>query len=601
MNNRLSLIAAVLIAAVISIASFRESWDGLLRWDVAGYYSYLPATFIYDDIKHEKSEVWDALWKKYEISPSQYQFHEIENRTSKVDQYPAGMSVMYSPAFAIGHIMADEKDGFSSAYRNAIGLWSVLIAAVGIFFLRKILLYFFNDGLSALVLLLICGATNYYIQITMGLLTPHNYLFTLYAIYLWNVIRWFETKSFSNMIGLSIALGLACLSRPTEIIALLIPLFWTGNAKAVILELWNERRTQLITAFSILLGIGALQFTYWKITTGHFLFMSYANPAEGLDFLYPHTLDFLFSFRKGWLIYTPLAWIAMLAFIPLFKNRMNVRWSLLLFFLINIYVISSWSNWWYAQSYSQRPMVQSLPVMAILLGFALQWIWRLKAAKWPLTIVTVLVSVLTVFQSWQYKEGILDQWRMTKEYYFAVFGKAEKPEGADELLMVARPFDGSQEVFDKEKYKSLETLSFAQLMPEELDSTILVNGQEYKVDALFPEHPYTKAIGRKFKEYTDKDHLWLTIEADVFFGETSKPEELLLVASAEHSGKAYGYRTYALADSSYKPGEWNTIRVNYLTPEMRIRKDLLRNFLWYRGQGKVYCKDIRITPFERTK
>ena len=93
----------------------------------------------------------------------------------------------------------------------------------------------------------------------------------------------------------------------------------------------------------------------------------------------------------------------------------------------------------------------------------------------------------------------------------------------------------------------------------------------------------------------------MTIEADVFFGENSKPEELLLVSSAEHSGKAYGYRTYALADSSYKPGEWNTIRVNYLTPEMRIRKDLLRNFLWYRGQGKVYCKDIRITPFERTK
>jgi hypothetical protein len=190
---------------------------------------------------------------------------------------------------------------------------------------------------------------------------------------------------------------------------------------------------------------------------------------------------------------------------------------------------------------------------------------------------------------------------MTKEYYFAVFGKTEKPDGADELLMVARPFDGSQEVFDKEKYQSLEALSFSQLMPEELDTIIVVNGQQCKVDALFPEHPYTKAIGKKFKEYTDEDHLWLTIEADVFFGENSKPEELLLVASAEHSGKAYGYRTYALADSLYKPGEWNTIRANYITPEMRIRKDLLRNFLWYRGQGKVYCKDIRITPFEKRK
>lgn len=593
MKNRLSFIAAVLLAAVISIASFKESWDGLLRWDVAGYYAYLPSLVIYDDVGYQDRELWDGLWKKYEISPTSYQFHEVEGRKERVDQYPAGMSVMYAPAFFAAHWFGNgEKDGFSYPYRTALGWWSIGIAVAGLFFLRKILLHFFTDVICALVMVLIVAATNYYIQISLGLLTPHNYLFTLYAFFLWMVIKWFDTYRLRYMVGLSLALALACLSRPTELIALLIPLFWKGNPRIVIRELWNEHRRALYTATAIMALVGCIQFVYWKKTTGHFVFMSYANPAEGLDFLYPHTLDFLFSYRKGWLIYTPLAWIALLGFVELFKNRMNVRWSLLVYLVVYIYVVSSWSNWWYAQSFSQRSMVQSLPVLALLLGFALQWISR-HSFKWLLMPLVGVIAVFTMFQQWQYKEGILEASRMTGPYYWAVFGKTEKPNGVDTLLLINRAFDGSEGQFLRYQYQESFSYSLRSLHPEEMDSVIAGMGTE-SLEFLNANHPYTKAIGRRFNECTSEDHLWLEIDAEVFFPDSAKVEDLLLVASAEHAGKSYGYRTYALADSVYQPGEWNTLHVEYLTPEMRIPRDKLRVFLWYRGDQQVYCRDVRV-------
>ncbi|MFZ4783830.1 MAG: hypothetical protein ACOYLH_00025 [Flavobacteriales bacterium] len=591
MKNRLSFIAAVLLAAVISIASFKESWDGLLRWDVAGYYAYLPSMVIYDDMGYEDRETWDKLWKKYEISPTPYQFHEVEGRKERVDQYPAGMSVMYTPAFFAAHWFGNgEKDGFSHPYRTALGWWSIGIAVLGIFFLRKVLLHFFSDAISSAVLVLIFSATNYYIQISQGLLTPHNYLFTLYAFYLWMVIKWFDTYRLRYMVGLSLTLALACLSRPTELIAILIPLFWKGSPRIVLRELWQNHRRPLYVASAIMVLVGCIQFIYWKKTTGHFLFMSYANPAEGLDFLYPHTLDFLFSYRKGWLIYTPLVWIAWLGFIEVFKNRTNIRWSLLVFFIVYIYVVSSWSNWWYAQSFSQRSMVQSLPVLAILLGFALQWMAR-QSARWIMYIGVTGITLFTIFQQWQYREGILEASRMTGPYYWAVFGQTEKPDGVDSLLLINRAFDGSQGRMERYKYQETHRYSLQSLHPEELDSVVAEMGT-VPLEILNADHPYTKAIGRRFSECTFEDHLWLEIDAEVYFPDSAKVEDLLLVASAEHAGKPYGYRTYAISESVHQPGQWNTLHVEYLTPEMRIPRDKLRVFLWYRGHQTVYCRDV---------
>ena len=111
-----------------------------------------------------------------------------------------------------------------------------------------------------------------------------------------------------------------------------------------------------------------MQLFYWKAAVGSYFVDAYFNPGEGFDWSAPHTLQVLFSFRKGWFIYTPLMLIATIAILLLRKRWPEAFPAVLVFFLVNLYVVSSWSCWWYADSFSSRAMTGSIAVMALPLA-----------------------------------------------------------------------------------------------------------------------------------------------------------------------------------------------------------------------------------------
>ncbi|HAD98304.1 MAG TPA: hypothetical protein DCG19_12915, partial [Cryomorphaceae bacterium] len=55
----------LLSAVVLALFFTSKFWksDQLISWDISLYYSYLPATFIYHDLKVEKPETM-AAWQK---------------------------------------------------------------------------------------------------------------------------------------------------------------------------------------------------------------------------------------------------------------------------------------------------------------------------------------------------------------------------------------------------------------------------------------------------------------------------------------------------------------------------------------------------------
>ena len=77
---------------------------------------------------------------------------------------------------------------------------------------------------------------------------------------------------------------------------------------------------------------------YWKIYAGTFIYDSYQNPGEGLDLMSPHTFSFLFSYQKGWLLYTPLMIFAFMGLIWVRKKKREMLFPLVLFLLVNIWV-----------------------------------------------------------------------------------------------------------------------------------------------------------------------------------------------------------------------------------------------------------------------
>jgi hypothetical protein len=599
---------ALLVSAWFAYTLFSKPIEGVMNWDVTGYYMYWPATVIYDDLEMKSTDWAEKLREKYDLSGTLYQFHGVEDKPGHVNQYSAGMAVIYTPAFWIGHWVAkatgQEQDGFSPPYQIAIAIWSLIIAIAGIWCLRLLLLRFFTDANASWIMLLVSFGTSYFIQIKHGLATPHNYLFFFYVLFILATIRWHEQQTSGNMARLAAVLGIMCLIRPTEFLAIFIALGWNARSladvKTKVRKLMGQQRKQLFVAVLVMFCIGLPQLLYWKFVTGHFLFMSYTNPGEGFDFLTPHTLDFLFSYRKGWFIYSPLMAVALVGFVYLWKKKRELFWGLAVFFIINLYITSSWSCWWYAQCFSQRAMVQSLPVMALLLGFAWLWFQELGLWKWILSAVTSLLFVLSVFFAWQYEHGILDQWRMTKDYFYAVFLKTDAvDEATKDLLLVPREFTGAMVFADSLKYTLTETDMYSLHFSDEMKSECAVDSvSKVKTETLNSEHAFTKALKRSYRDWTSKSHAWFKISAEVFMPENAKPEDVLLVSTADHKGP-YGYRTVAIADSAFKPNAWNTIRMEYLTPEVRSKKDDVAFYLWYRGQDSVFVKDVVVRKYER--
>jgi hypothetical protein len=124
--------------------------------------------------------------------------------------------------------------------------------------------------------------------------------------------------------------------------------------------------------FLLLFGVLALlvflpQLLYWHRQTGYWLFYSYGEKGS-FFFLRPRIADGLFSYRKGWLLYTPVMILA-LAGIPLLYKKYKLFFaSVAVTFILAVYVMFSFWCWWYGGSFGCRPHYRVLRVIGYSYG-----------------------------------------------------------------------------------------------------------------------------------------------------------------------------------------------------------------------------------------
>jgi len=355
--------------------------EATISYDVSGYYMYLPAAFIYEDLKEVK--FLDGIIEQYRPTGDPYQVftHESGN---KVMKYSIGQSVMYSPYFAIAHAWAKADpryppDGFSFPYQFLISMGSLVVSFLGLFWLMTVLRFYFRDGPVALTLLLIVFGTNYLNYAAIDGAMTHNNVFTLYALLLLTTHRFYVRATWSRALLIGLCIGLMALTRPTEIIAAVIPVLWgldfgRPNAIGNRLKFFGEHWFKLASAAAVTLAVGSIQLLYWKYVSGDWLVYSYQD--QGFDWLRPHLNEGLFSYKAGWLIYTPLMVFSLIGFYALFRRKAALFPALLLHSLLFIYVAFAWSVWWYGGSLGQRTMVQEYAVLAFpLTAFVTSIFW----------------------------------------------------------------------------------------------------------------------------------------------------------------------------------------------------------------------------------
>ena len=125
MKNKKSFFTLILLFIVIVLVRLNAVSENELTWDVFGYYLYLPATFIHHDFMLTDISWIHDVMKTHEISGTLYQLSRGPDGNTMYF-FLMGMSILYSPFFFIGHIIAyltdSPMDGFSEPYHTPLQL-----------------------------------------------------------------------------------------------------------------------------------------------------------------------------------------------------------------------------------------------------------------------------------------------------------------------------------------------------------------------------------------------------------------------------------------------------------------------------------------------
>jgi hypothetical protein len=423
------VISSLVIISVIWVSFNQALWKktAVIQHDTNNYYSYLPAYFYENDLS--LSFLDDTINKQLE---GRYYWPNRTTDGKPIIKMSMGMAISYLPFFAMAHVYAnisgDEVNGFSPPYHFAIHFSSLFYYMIGLLFLWKILRLHFNERISFLALFCISFATNvfYYLTIQSGL--SHIVGFAFIAMFVYYTIQWHQNFKWKYILALGLIGGFLTLVRPINFLIFILfavygILTWT-DFKNKCLLFWKHKEQFFLLCFSAFVMV-LPQLLYWKHVTGHYFFNSYIK--ERFYFDSPHVLNALFGFRKGWLIYTPIMVFSVIGFFKLKGAWKQHRFSFAFFMLIYIYVTFSWWCWWYGGSFSQRPMIDVYPILAIPLATFLSGISTQKRGLKRITIsCIVFFTALNLFQTMQAKYNIIHYDSMTFKNYIRIFGSTSR-------------------------------------------------------------------------------------------------------------------------------------------------------------------------------
>ena len=413
----------------ISTKKYRSG--DIIQWDVVSYYAYLPAIFIYKDlsfdfVKDLPDDFEGTIWP----IPMSNGIHTLK--------YSIGTAIMILPFFIVAHIYSSlagiEANGYTWPYHFFILVAAIFYLLAGLLYLRKVLLNYFSENIVVASLVILALGTNllYYSTIDPGM--SHIYSFFLFSAFLFHFTSFYQKEKWIDALSIGMFSALIVIVRPSNIFIFLFFLLYRGSygLKDWFNFLWRNR-SKLVVILLIGLALSFLQFSYWKYSTGNWLYDSYGE--ERFYFLKPHLIDGVFSYRKGWLVYTPLMTLALIGFFFLRKKVPKLFYPILVFTVLNIYIVFSWWCWWYGGGFGTRPLVESYALLSLPIAATVDRLWNSSILIKAISIVLVVFFIyLNIFQSRQYRIAQLHYESTSKELYWAVFLNNKWPENFEELL-----------------------------------------------------------------------------------------------------------------------------------------------------------------------
>lgn len=418
------LFAVICLWCTANIHWGKDHWHSVLQADAKGYFAYLPAVFIYQDLNY-------GFFDEIELDKYKHRNQYIDYREDvngrKTNKFYCGTALVLVPFFGAAHLhtkMLDlPADGFSKWYRLWVTIGAVFYLFLGLWWMERWLAAL-KLGPWARTLALLAGVfgTNlfYYSVGEPGI--SHVFSFAFVALFGWQATRYFQMPDRKHIPVMAFALAIIVLLRPINGMVILATPLLAGNWQnwyRGLLDLGRFGRST-IGAVVLALALLSIQLIIYRISAGQWLVYSYTE--EGFNFDKPQVFNFLFSYKKGFFLYTPMAALALVGWLFWWKTDRYraITWGA--FIAVVIYLLSSWWNWWYGGSFSARPMVEFLPFFIWLIAV----VWQHLSKQWQRWVWALLVVVtlgFTQFQTFQYRYELIHWDSMDQEKYWEIFGQ----------------------------------------------------------------------------------------------------------------------------------------------------------------------------------
>lgn len=415
-------VLALIVAALFNLTNSLHK--RVIGGDAQGYYAWLPTTLLYHQLTFD---VWaDSLASQTGYTYPPHYLNREGNHL--INKYTFGSALLMAPFFGVGHgvavVSGAATDGFSLPYVLFTSLAGLFFGLAGLWFVYKIARsYEASPALSFLVALALGLGTNLFHYAVMQPAMSHVYSFAAIAAFAWLIRREVTAApDDSNLWKAALVLGLIVAIRPVNgLVVLAVPFLADGLGQliAVFRRVFVFRYLWKIVVAGAVFPI--LLMVVWELQTGYKIFYSYKG--EGFLWDSPSISALLFSYRKGWFVYTPMALLMVVGVLAIIVRRESFRAiSFISFFVVLIYSLASWWSWWYGDGFGMRPLVD---YYALLMIPALMWVRLLKSERiqGSLATLVVLLAAFNLLQTWQYNAGILLPDNMTRQKYWHVFCK----------------------------------------------------------------------------------------------------------------------------------------------------------------------------------
>ncbi|NNF01945.1 MAG: hypothetical protein HKN22_04610 [Bacteroidia bacterium] len=591
-----SELSAVLLLICLYQIKFISPANPIIFSDGFGYYAYLPAIFIYNDLAFEFCNYYTQTYYPDSVL---YDF-TFDVGVGTVNRYFSGPAILWLPFFLIADLLAMvgpwERDGYSNIYQLSVAIAAITYVYLGIKCTKSVIINLgLSSKLAALTTTLVLFGTNLFYYTINESSMSHAYSFSLIAIFLY-LTRYFlkDQKKVLTVFLLGLILGLIAITRPINTIVILLIPFILENKKDSFNFFSNILSSVKYISFG-LFGIFIpvlIQCTMWYLQTGHWIVYSYGE--WGFNWTDPQFANVLFSFRKGLFIYTPLLLLVMPGVIYYLRRNIFSTVFLIIFVVLFTYIISSWEVWEYGMSFGMRPMVDVYSVAAIMLAGTFAFAGN-KWLKIPLLVIAVSLLCINQIQDYQYRNYILHWYEMNYASYKKVFLKTGSEyrnilwhRGEEPSVLESLEF-----TYDFENPKLYwDYFAFAKYCRHAPSGNMVTRANK--------EEQFSITFRKPMYNFPSLDSLGVRFQAKIYLTDINVDAHLVVEVTSEVN--PYQYESLRIFDIQDRvANEW--LEVEFETPLLpkMYPEDHFKFYLWNISGEEILMDDVRLEFFSNKK